>query len=201
VTRTPSVPASFKSIIDLVGGRIVDLLTLYCKTSLEAIVEAKPEAADYVATLIRQGQLQDDPVKHRISLVVNPHNPDDLSSRPWHSDRPGDNEDGRGHEPLYEIGGGETWERQFCIDINVYLIKTQETRADARQIGLWVFGRAQQAIRENKALGFTDDFGETALYMLVSNVSPYESGGPPTSLIWRGKLFVVASTRTGETRL
>jgi len=65
-----------------VGDRIVELLTLYCITSLQDVPDAKP----YTATLIRQGEFQDNPVKRRIALLVNPSDSDDTREEPKRSD-------------------------------------------------------------------------------------------------------------------
>jgi hypothetical protein len=183
------IPTDYKALPELVGERIVEVLTEYCKTSLAAI----PEAADYTATVVRQGLPQENPVKDRIAIFVNPNDPSDLSNEPKRSDSVTSIDP---HEPFrvspYELGGGERRWLHFTVTIKVYLMRTREDRDEARQIGQWVFGRAQQAIRDNKTLNLVDCFGERALFMFVEKVHKYEGGGPPKSLTWEGSLYVTA---------
>lgn len=177
----------YASIIDLAGEAIVELLRRYC-------IETVPATA-YAATEVRQGLLQSDPVSRRISILVNPNDPDDLSNRPmWSDGLAGIDEDRTWAVTTYEIGGGERWWRRYAIDINVYLIRTQEERPTAREIGLWVFGRVQQAIQENPGMDVTDTFCEHAFGVFVDRVVPVEQGGPPSSHIWRGKIYVKVLT-------
>ena len=194
--KTPSVPTTFKSISDLIGDYLVELLTAYNQTSLADNAEAEP----YVASLIRQGSFQDNPITNRISILVNPGNPEDTSNEPHLSD--GISE----IRPLSEIGiesreigGGMRRYLHFTVEVKVYLSRTKEDRADARQIGLWVIGRAEQAIRENRNLDLLDDFGERALYMECGKSNKYEGGGKPNNFVWEGRLWVSALTATEET--
>ena len=176
-----------KSILDLVGDHMVSLLTLYCQT----VVLGSPSASGEAAHEIRQGLLQENPVPNRITILVNPNDPDDISSVPTWSDSPVGEGDSSGWKiTAYEIGGGERWWRKFSIDIYVYLMRSQEDRSNARRIGENVIARANKAINENSGIGIVDAFGETAIMMLVSKVVPYEGGGPPRSFIWHGKLLV-----------
>lgn len=176
-----------RSIVDLAADKLVELLQYYC-------VEIAPHTG-YAATEVRQGLLQADPVDRRISILVNPNDPDDLGTRPtWSDGLAGQDDDRSWSITTYEIGGGERWWRRFSIDINIYLIRTQEERTTAREIGLWLFGQAQAAIQENPSWDVVDYFCERTILALVDKVVPVEQGGPPTSHIWRGKIFVKVLT-------
>ena len=178
-----------RALPDLVGDRIVTILTEYCQTTLRN----DPTTASMAATVVRQGIAQQNPVKDRISIFVNPNDPSDLSNEPSRSDTVTSVQI---HEPFrvspYEIGGGERRWLHFTVTIKIYLMQTKEDRDEARQIGMWVFGRAEQAIRNNKTLNIIDDFGERALFMFTEKVNKFEGGGPPKSLTWEGQLFVTA---------
>ncbi len=52
---------------------------------------------------------------------------------------------------------------------------------------MWVFGRAKQAIRDNRGLDLVDDFGERAIYMEITKVNKYEGGGPG-AFNWNGRI-------------
>jgi hypothetical protein len=183
-----------RAIEDLVGERIVEVLTAYCKTSLES----NPATQHLAATVVRQGAFQENPVKDRISIMVNPSDPIDLNEEPRRSDTISS----LGHEglhiPAYEVGGGEHHWLRFTVDFRVYLMRSQESRSDARATGLFVIARAEQAIRKNRGLGIKDDFGESALFMNVEKVNKYEGGGPPKSFSWEGQMWISVLSGTDE---
>jgi len=184
---TPSIPVKFYAINDMVGGRIADLITAYCITSLIGIPEAKP----YLATVVRQGEFQDNPVQHRISILIYPEDPTDLANQPKESDSQ------KPRDEIFEIspselgGGAMSWLR-YTVDIKCYFSLTGENRNDARRIGQWVFGRINQAIRENRGLDLTDDFGEHALQMEVTRKNMIEGGGPG-AFNWTGQIWISAA--------
>lgn len=172
------------SIHDLVGEKIVALLT--------AAFVGVPD--DYKPTSIRQGLSQEDPVKRRIAILVNPGDADDQSSKPsWASSA------ARGENlfelPTREVDGGGFWWLRYSVDIDVYLIQTKEDRETARKIGMFVFDRAWKSL-DYKYFSVSSDDGQSAFMSIVERHAPYESGGPPTSFIWRGKLFVQVAVET-----
>lgn len=182
------------SIIDILGGRIVEILHQACVVDVEN--------PDYAATEVRQGSLQEDPVTRRIGLLVNPANPESREDHPVWSDKPTSHVYSGYDIAPYEIGGGERWWRRFKITVDIYLVSTQENRQDARSIGSWVFGKTQQALRTHKTirdaagLMITDEFGESAILMQVEGLNMWESGGPPSTFIWKGHLFVQVLTES-----
>lgn len=179
-------PVLFTSIEGMVGARIVEILTLYNITSLESNADAKP----YMASLVRQGLFQANPVKGRISILVNPSNPDDLSDEPKRSASASKLDEWMEFDAA-EIGGGEMKWIRFTVDFKIFLNSTHEARSDARAIGLWVFERAERGIRENKALGIKDSHGSNALLMLVTKTNKYEGGGP-NAYSWNGQMWISA---------
>jgi hypothetical protein len=173
------------SIHDLVGQYIVERLK-------EACIDIIPED-DYRAVQIRQGLLQEDPVDLRLALLVNPGDPEDKATDPKWSDVLAGEEKALGI-PSYEIGGGEWWLRRFCVDCRFYFINSNETRDEARKIAGYLFAASENALSNKPISGVTDDFGEHAIMIYVTKKMFYESGGPPNSFIWRGKLFVQVLT-------
>ena len=177
-----------RSIHDVVGQHIVDLLELSC---MSEAVSGGTVASAYGATLIRQGLMQQNPVPARIMILVNPNDPDDISAAPQWMDEPvSTDKDDRWRITTYEIGGGQRWWRKFTIDIYVFLIRTQEDRDEAREVGLQMASRVQHAIFENPSINLSDDFGELAIAMWVAGLNPFEGGGPPRSFIWHAKMRV-----------
>lgn len=186
MTATPSIPTSFRSITDLVGDRITELITLYCITSLTGNVSAAP----YIATTVRQGNFQDNPVQKRIAILVYPEDPEDMRQEPKQADSKERKDEVMQIIPAEIGGGGMEWIR-FTIDVKCYFNLSGETRDTARHIGMWVFGRIKQALRENRGLDLVDDFGERAILMEITKVNKYEGGGPG-AFNWNGQIWVSA---------
>lgn len=169
-------------IQDMVGERFVEVLTKCCITDVAE--------ADYKAIEVKQGLFQDDPVKKRIVLSINPGNIDDTSTNPrWQTSNSQANDEIISAPP-YELGGGGFIILRYTIDVNVFLVKTQESQNKARNIGLFHFAAITKAL-DNMPLGITDDLGYCALLSFVKSSDPYETGGPG-SYIWKGKVFVEA---------
>lgn len=187
---TPDFTTRPQQVDDMVCDAIVALLANYCRDSIVNL----PLGSAYAATVVRQGLLQEDPVKDRIAILVNPCDPDSTADSPgWEDERAHGDQNGW-FIPTAHIGGGGWWWRRLMVDVEVYLIRTQEGRPTAREIGLWVIGRVDEAISENPGLAITDDFGETAIWMVTEKMPIVQSGGPPNDFIWRAKLYVRVMT-------
>lgn len=169
------------TIREMIGDKLVDILAQAC------IYDVADD--DYRATEVRQGLMQQDPVAPRIMLLVNGNNPDDLKENAVWGD---DNEkDEHFRIAYYEIGGGSRWWAKYTVDVNCYLVRSQEDRNAAREIARTVFARAEQAIRRNQnTMYMKDDFGNTSIFMLWRSTEPVEQGGPPRTFIHEGKIFV-----------
>ena len=192
-STAPSLPVSFKSITDLVGERIAALITEYNITSLIGNSNALP----YIATVVRQGSFQDNPVQKRISILIYPQDPDDMRNEPRQSDSTGKKDEVLELVNAELGGGGMEWIR-FTIDIKCYFSLSAESRDTARHIATWVFGRAKQAIRENRGLNLVDDFGERALQMEVTKKNLIEGGGPG-AFNWNGQIWVSVAIESPST--
>lgn len=151
-----------------------------------------------VAVEIRPGLAQQNPVSDRISVFLHHGDPDDLDTDPKWSDYPvgSVNEGNIGQVAGFMIGGARRYWRAFTVEIKCYFIRTQEDRETARAIALNVFSRAQQTLMQAQALPLTDDFGETSIMLTVDKFTDSESGGPPKSFIWRGKIYFRVLTET-----
>lgn len=163
---------------------------------LEAAFTGAPE--EETPGLIRGGLLQENPVKHRIVLLVHSGDP---AEENWkdaivNSRRPGTaNPDLEA--PAYEVGGGVMWWRVFTVEILYFGVKSKEPREEARRIANAVTGRVEQAIRRSQRIPpLKDDFDEQCVLVQITNSNIEEGGGPPASFIWRGRLhFQVLTNR------
>lgn len=165
---------------DAVGERFVEVLTDACITQVTD--------EEYRVTEIKQGIFQQDPVKTRIALTINPGNIDETNSAPRWANVNAEVDKEIVRVPAYEIGGGGFQFLRYTIDIYVYLVKTKETQDKSRNIGMSLFGRICKAL-DNLPIGISDELGYTALQAYVKSSSPYEGGGQG-AYIWKGKVFV-----------
>lgn len=177
---------------------IIDLVLTEIASRLQASLQDAGLPSQELAIEIRPGLAQQNPVTDRISVFLHHGDPDDLSSDPTWVDRPvGDiNEGNNGQVSGFMIGGARRYWRAFVVEIKCYFIKTQETRDNSRAIAANIFSRAQKVLMQAQALPLTDDFGETSIMLTVDKFSDAESGGPPKSFIWRGKIFFRVLTET-----
>lgn len=160
----------------------------------ETLVAAFDVEDDSNSTSVTLGRLMDDPegVDNPIEVFENdPDNPEDwlhqqATELPGH--RP------QGLPPaLFEIGGAETWVRRFTVRLNVFLTREGYEREPAKEIINDVQGRAIHALRDSGLFaGLVDQYGERIWQHrhCVVKSEMVLTGGPPTSWIGRGKLWV-----------
>lgn len=176
----------------MISDDVVDALVLDLQDAFAGVPDEE------TAGVIRGGKLQANPVKARISVLVHigdPEKPDawiDTLASMTQSNSPGrislD-------IPAYEVGGGSMWRRRFTVEFGVYLTKSKEDRDEARALANLTRGRIERAVsRSTRVPRLTDDFGETAMLVAVTASKITEGGGPPTSFIWRGVVYVEVAT-------
>ena len=170
---------------------IIDMILLEMASRLRESLQDAGLSSHELAVEIRPGLAQQNPVTDRISVFLHHGYPDDLGTDPTWVDRAvGDaNEGNTGQLSGFFIGGARRYWRAFVIEIKCYFIKTQETRDAARAIAENVFSRAQRVLMQSQLLPLTDDFGETSIMLTMDKFNDAESGGPPKSFIWRGKIY------------
>ena len=88
-----------------------------------------------------------------------------------------------------EIGGGQTWWRRGVVRIECFFIRERLTEDEAHVAGYEVLGRVQSAIENIDLTGLVDDYGERAQQIFCFGNTYFESGGPPKSFIFRGKVL------------
>jgi len=97
--------------------------------------------------------------------------------------------------PAREIGGGQMWMRRGIVKIECFFIKERLTEAEATQRAYEVMGRLTQAIEETPIAEIPrDSFGERIITLHCYASTFFETGGPPTSYIFRGKALWAAFT-------
>lgn len=97
--------------------------------------------------------------------------------------------------PAREIGGGQIWMRRGVARIECFFIVERLSEEVAFQKAYEVMGRLTQAIEETPLTEIPkDSFGERAISIHCYASSFFQTGGPPSSYIFRGKALWAAFT-------
>jgi hypothetical protein len=98
--------------------------------------------------------------------------------------------------PAREIGGGQTWMRRGVVRIEAFFLHKGINEVIAHDYGYDLLGRVMSNIESTPLENLnSDDYGELAVgnpYVYANTF--FETGGPPTSYIFRGKVSWVVFT-------
>lgn len=139
---------------------------------------------------VKIGRWQDDPRRKNVYLAISGGDAED----PKYMDGIAslDDLDDLGfYVPAREFGGGQSWWRRGTIQIGCYFIRGADRleEEDATEAAYGALGRLMAEIEQVNVSNLVDDFDERAVRMFLYGNSFYESGGPPKSYIFRGKLL------------
>jgi len=93
-----------------------------------------------------------------------------------------------------EIGGGQVWVRRGVVKIEAFFIAERYDEITAYKVAYNVLGRTISFIDTTPINGLRDDFGESAITLHAYASTFHQSGGPPASYIFRGKVKWVCFT-------
>ena len=172
------------------------IISLIENTIQEVLEREMAQYVDYGGSeSVTLGRLMDDPEGVDNPIEIYENDPDDPDG--WVHQQctavPGT----PGLFPTFEIGGGESWVRRFTVKFNVFLTREGLERDAAKEVINLVHGRIMHALRDATELqGLQDDYGETVWQSrhCVAKSEVTLGGGPPTSWIGRGKLWVQVFT-------
>ncbi len=129
------------------------------------------------AGVVKQGHLQGDPSKARISVEIHLNDPDVILdgvpsgfSENWHD---------KVHE--VEIPKTITYNRRFALKVRCLLANTQENLAEAQEISSTVRQRAEEAILSASMSGVAsgNEYACTHVVAETMDGEVIQSGGPP----------------------
>jgi hypothetical protein len=87
-----------------------------------------------------------------------------------------------------EIGGTQLWYRRGVVRLELFFIIESLGEEKSREYAYTILGRVQGNIEKIRVSDLHDDFGEHAIKLFHTQNSMYQSGGPPASYLWRGKV-------------
>lgn len=140
--------------------------------------------------LVRGGLLQDDPTKYKILVLVHVCDPQDDA---WKHEVVQDDEAAQIlKRQVWEMGGPHAthleWLR-FTVELQCFL-KGRTGRDTQRVTANTVAFRARHALMTMDVPSGQDEFGQSAIQIVVANIFLREGGGEPAEFIWRGRMQV-----------
>lgn len=141
-------------------------------------------------SLIKKGLLQEDKVRLNIELGVtggDHENPDYKDAIV--TDRDLQDVGINWGSVAREIGGGQLWWRRGVVKIECFFIGQKLNENDAHVAAYNVLGRLMSRIERTNLSGIVDEFDERPIRIYCHGNTFFESGGPPSSYIFRGKVF------------
>jgi len=173
---------------------LVEAIAAIVKTALEdGLYEDDPMWPE----VVRPGLLQENPLSNRVSVTVHLGDPDEVSDS-WVDETADQRDSYIPNTPMFEIGGdmsGIYWWRKGCVKCELFWIKDQLDRDEARERANIIKGKIERALmtRSSSIIGLQDAYGETCVAFLPAKSAAREGGGP-SQLIWRVKVWWQALT-------
>jgi hypothetical protein len=175
-------------IADLIVHQIVDSLTAAMKTAIAI------DDPTYVSN-IQAYRFQEDPIVAQNNIYVSTGDPDNPNYTDGLINSKGMENLGL-RVPAGEIGGGHLWWRRGRARLGCFFILENCTQTEAGTYAHNILGRAMKTIESTSVNFLVDTFGERGHSKVrVHSSTFHESGGPPTSYIWRGDIFWQALTQ------
>ena len=148
-----------------------------------------------VARVVKIGLFQDDPTNRNVYLTIQGGNHEDpkemdgiITGYRMQTDV------GIDFPYAREIGGGQIWRRKVTIAIGCYFIRQKFSEQEATRQAYIALGRLLASIESVNITGLLDVFGERVIEVFCHGNTFFESGGPPTSYIFRGAVNVSVLT-------
>jgi len=140
------------------------------------------------ADIVKIGRWQDDPKRNNVYVAISGGDPEDVNYRDGILTLESMHNIGF-TMPAREVGGGQAWWRRGIIQVGCYWIRERFEETVAVERAYEVLGRLSSIIESIRVGNLEDDFGEHAVKLFLYGNTFFESGGPPKSYIFRGKLL------------
>jgi hypothetical protein len=168
-------------IVNMILDRLTEKLTFVCQTNVG------PSELIY-ADVVKKGLLQQSKTAKNVQIGVNGgdhDNPEYLDGIVSLAKLP----EIAMNMAAREIGGGQMWWRRGVVRLECFFVRERLTEDEAHIAGYEILGLVQSAIETTDLSGLVDDYGERATNIFCFGNTYFESGGPPKSYIFRGKVL------------
>lgn len=172
-------------IVDMILDRMVEHLTTVMITKISDPMQK--------ASLVKKGLLQVNKIEKRIEIGVTGGDHEDPNYRDGIislNDLPDIDQ----KFATREVGGGQTWYRRGVARLECYLLTDGLAENEAFTRAYDILGRLMSSIEEIEIADLVDDFDERGIRIYCFGNTYFESGGPPSQYIFRGKVFWQALT-------
>ncbi|MCD6347019.1 MAG: hypothetical protein J7L96_06310 [Bacteroidales bacterium] len=176
-----------EQIIYKIVNRIKDDLTV-------ALIDNVASNDELRADVVKVGRFQENPIKNNVYVAINGGNKDDIDYKDGFTTMSGGSEETAFYMAPREIGGGSYWWRRGMVDYGLYFVKSNHLEEESMKLAYAFLGRLTKAFEKIKISDLVDDYGERGLKLILTNTTFFETGGPKTKYIWRGKLYWSALT-------
>lgn len=175
----------------IINDGIVYLVLAAMKTHLVAKMQTEISNSGIIAEradVVKIGLFQDNPTNKNVHIYIQggehdtPGLEDGISSL-------GSFQNIAWRVPAREIGGGSSWWRNGVVNIGIYFIKEKLDEEAAHRRAYSIMSRLIGAVETCRVSGLVDSYGERALQLFAARNTMFESGGPPTNYIFRGKVY------------
>ena len=144
-----------------------------------------------IAKVVKIGLFQDDPTNKNIYIAIQGGDHDDpLDADGIITGYRMQKDVGIDFPWAREIGGGQIWRRKVTIQIGCYFIRQKFSEDEATDQAYIALSRLLSSVESMNISGLLDDFGERVVEVFCHGNTFFESGGPPASYIFRGKVLV-----------
>ena len=175
------------------------VMYLFLKRLKDHLTETMVTAVDpedpTIAKVVKIGLFQDDPTNKNVYLALQGGNHEDpkekdgiITGYQMQSDV------GIDFPYAREIGGGQIWRRKISVAIGCYFIRQKFSEEEATQQAYIAIGRLLSSVESVNINGLLDNFGERVIEVFCHGNTFFESGGPPSSYIFRGIVNVSVIT-------
>lgn len=167
-------------VIPMTMDRIVEHLTTYM---IDTVDPNDPTRVD----VVKLGLLQTDKLERNVQIGVQggDHDlPDEMDGILTLEKLP---KIGIFYEPR-EIGGGQAWMRRGVAKLECFYIQENLDEHTAHIVAYDTLGKLMSLIETAPVAGLVDDFGERVITIHCYANTFFQSGGPPSSYIFRGKV-------------
>jgi len=172
-------------VVDLILDRMVANLKV---SMIDNVADVKEKAS-----IVKKGLLQVNKVEKRIEIGITGGDHEDPNYRDGIislNDMPDIAQDFAARE----VGGGSSWYRRGVARLECYLLTDGLAEDKAFTRAYNILGRLMTSIDAIPIYDLVDTYGERGVRIYCFGNTYFESGGPPTQYIFRGKIFWQALT-------
>lgn len=169
-------------VIDMILQRFVEVLTLEMQTNITDLNDLTR------AKVVKKGLLQTNKIENTVSIGVTGGDHEDPAYRDAIVSENNLQDIGIDY-PAREIGGGQLWWRRGVVAVEIFFPSKNLVEDVAFTTAYEVLGRLMFHCENLNVDNIIDSYDEHAIRMFVYGSTFFQSGGPPTSWIFRGKVL------------